>query len=168
MCDLWWTEWHWDRFLSEFFGFPLSASLHRGSPYSCITWGMNNRPVSGRSSDTEARSPAKAKDFSCRLCPDQLWGPSSLWVTRSIPGGKARWGVTLSTHPHLVPRSRMSRSYNSSPPWHLHDSSGTYFTLLQWGVVIYKIRLTSVWYWNPNLQLSIYDEDNRWWVNVWR
>jgi hypothetical protein len=23
--DLWWTEWHWDRFLSEIFGFPLSV-----------------------------------------------------------------------------------------------------------------------------------------------
>jgi hypothetical protein len=22
--DLWWTKWHWDRFFSEFFGFPLS------------------------------------------------------------------------------------------------------------------------------------------------
>jgi hypothetical protein len=25
-------------------------------------------------------------------------------------------GVTLTTHSHLVPRSRMSRSYTSSPP----------------------------------------------------
>jgi hypothetical protein len=25
MWDLWWTKWHWDRFLSEFFGFPLST-----------------------------------------------------------------------------------------------------------------------------------------------
>jgi hypothetical protein len=24
MWDLWWTKWHWDRFFSEFFGFPLS------------------------------------------------------------------------------------------------------------------------------------------------
>jgi hypothetical protein len=24
MWDLWWTKWHWDRFLSEYFGFPLS------------------------------------------------------------------------------------------------------------------------------------------------
>jgi hypothetical protein len=23
MWDLWWTEWHWERFLSEFFGFLL-------------------------------------------------------------------------------------------------------------------------------------------------
>jgi hypothetical protein len=22
--DLWWIEWHWDRFFSEFFGFPIN------------------------------------------------------------------------------------------------------------------------------------------------
>jgi hypothetical protein len=21
-CGMWWTKWHWDRFLPEFFGFP--------------------------------------------------------------------------------------------------------------------------------------------------
>jgi hypothetical protein len=34
MWDLWWTKWHWDRFFSEYFGFPLSISFHRCS----ITW----------------------------------------------------------------------------------------------------------------------------------
>jgi hypothetical protein len=31
MWDLWWTKWHWDRFLPEYFGFPLSLSFHRCS-----------------------------------------------------------------------------------------------------------------------------------------
>jgi hypothetical protein len=31
MWDLWWTTWHQDRFLSEYFGFPLSISLHQCS-----------------------------------------------------------------------------------------------------------------------------------------
>jgi hypothetical protein len=31
MWDLWWTKWHWDRFFSEYFGFPLSISFHRCS-----------------------------------------------------------------------------------------------------------------------------------------
>jgi hypothetical protein len=31
MWYLWWTEWHWDRFCSEFFGFTLSVSFHCGS-----------------------------------------------------------------------------------------------------------------------------------------
>jgi hypothetical protein len=24
MWDLWWKKWHWDRFFSEFFGFPVN------------------------------------------------------------------------------------------------------------------------------------------------
>jgi hypothetical protein len=32
------------------------------------------------------------------------------------PGLKCGRGVTLTTHPHLLPRSRMSRSYTSSLP----------------------------------------------------
>jgi hypothetical protein len=31
MWDLWWTKWHWDRFLSEYFSFPLSVSFHHCS-----------------------------------------------------------------------------------------------------------------------------------------
>jgi hypothetical protein len=39
--------------LSEFWwSFPLSTSFHHGSPCSYITWGVNNRPVGGRSSET--------------------------------------------------------------------------------------------------------------------
>jgi hypothetical protein len=37
-----------------------------------------------------------------------------------VPGVKRGRGVTLTTHPHLVPRLRMSRSYTSSPPMCLH------------------------------------------------
>jgi hypothetical protein len=39
-------------FLSEFFGFPLSISFHRLSPYSYINWGMKNMSSSGSSSET--------------------------------------------------------------------------------------------------------------------
>jgi hypothetical protein len=38
MWDLWWTEWYWDRFSSEFFGFPLSVSFHRRSNSSAGRW----------------------------------------------------------------------------------------------------------------------------------
>jgi hypothetical protein len=37
-----------------------------------------------------------------------------------FPGIKHGQGLTLTTHPLLVPRSQMSRSYISSPPKHLH------------------------------------------------
>jgi hypothetical protein len=45
---------------------------------------------------TGVRSAAEAKSFSSSLCPDQLWGPSSLlsngYRGGPLPGGKARTG----------------------------------------------------------------------------
>jgi hypothetical protein len=41
------------------------------------------------------------------------------------PGVKRGRGLTLTTHPHLVPRSWMSRSYTSSPPGASMACSGT-------------------------------------------
>jgi hypothetical protein len=35
---------------------------------------------------------------------------------KPFPGPKRSRGVTLTTHPHLVPRSRISMSYTCSPP----------------------------------------------------
>jgi hypothetical protein len=43
--------------------------------------------------------------------PPVQWVPVVLY-----PGLKRSRGVTLTTHQHLVPRSKMSRSYTSSPP----------------------------------------------------
>jgi hypothetical protein len=34
MWDLWWAKWHWDRFFSEYFGFPLSVILYGGEARS--------------------------------------------------------------------------------------------------------------------------------------
>jgi hypothetical protein len=50
--------------------------------------------------------------------------PLVQWVPGVLsPGVKRGRGVTLTTHPHLVPRLSMSRSYTSSslhvPPWHV-------------------------------------------------
>jgi hypothetical protein len=47
--------------------------------------------------------------------------PPVQWVPGVLsPGEKRGRGVMLTTHPHLVPRLRMSRSYTSSPPWSHH------------------------------------------------
>jgi hypothetical protein len=43
------------------------------------------------------------------------------------PGVKRGPGVTPTSPPLVVPRSRMSRSYNSSLLWRLHGSSGTFY-----------------------------------------
>jgi hypothetical protein len=86
MWDLWLTKWHWERFFSEFFGFPLSISFHRRSPNSYHLGnveyanvksrhpGLGTRPtppsgkktVSGYRLDDRAidvRSPAEAREF---------------------------------------------------------------------------------------------------------
>jgi hypothetical protein len=47
--------------------------------------------------------------------------PPVQWVPGVLsPGVKRGRGVTLTTHPHLVPRLRMSRSNTSSHPKRLH------------------------------------------------
>jgi hypothetical protein len=49
-------------------------------------------------------------------------GPTPIqWVPGVLSLGVKRGrSVTLTTHPYLVPRLRMSRSYTSSPPMCLH------------------------------------------------
>jgi hypothetical protein len=65
------------------------------------------------------RYPAEAKDFSSNLCVQtgsQTHQASCTMGTGGpFPGAKSGRGVTLTTHPYLVPRSIMSRSYISSP-----------------------------------------------------
>jgi hypothetical protein len=65
--------------------------------------------------------PSRGKDFSSRFCVQTGSGvhPASCAMGTGggpFPGLKPGRGVTLTTHSHLVPRSRMSRSYTSSPP----------------------------------------------------
>jgi hypothetical protein len=68
----------------------------------------------------EVRSPAEAKDFSSSLCVQTGSGahPASCPMGTGVlnPWVNHSRGVKLTTHPHLVPRSWMSRSYISSPP----------------------------------------------------
>jgi hypothetical protein len=82
----------------------------------------------------EVRSPAVAKDFSSSLCVQTGSGAHTApvqWVQGVLsPGVKRGRSVTLTTHPHLVPRSRMSRSYTSSPPSACMACSGTALLLL--------------------------------------
>jgi hypothetical protein len=37
MWDLWWTKWHWDRFISESFSFPCQY-ISTATPYSLILY----------------------------------------------------------------------------------------------------------------------------------
>jgi hypothetical protein len=75
------------------------------------------------------RSPAEAKDISSNLCVQTDSGahPTSctMGTGSPFPGTKRGRDVTLTTHPYLVPRSRMSRSYTSSSPSAIMACSGT-------------------------------------------
>jgi hypothetical protein len=64
-------------------------------------------------------SRAGAKDFSSNLCVQtgSEAHPASckMGTEGPFPGTKRGRGVTLTTNPHLVPRSEMSRSSTSTP-----------------------------------------------------
>jgi hypothetical protein len=84
----------------------ISVSIVRG-------YGLDNRAI-------DFPSPAGAEDLSCSVCvqTDFEAHPASCTVVTgsSFPGGKARPEFDVDHSPHLVPKSRMSRSYTFSPP----------------------------------------------------
>jgi hypothetical protein len=74
----------------------------RGSTVSIVSdYGLDVRAIG-------VRSPAGAKEFSSNLCVQTGSGahPASypLGTGSLFPGDKTRPGMTLTTHPHLVPR----------------------------------------------------------------
>jgi hypothetical protein len=96
----------------------ISLTYEPGSSGSIVSdYGLDDRAI-------EVPSPAGAKDFSSSLCVQTGSGahPASCTMGTGVlsPGLKSGRGVTLTTHPHLVPRSSMSRSYTSSSPKRLH------------------------------------------------
>jgi hypothetical protein len=89
-------------------------SWSRGSSVSIVSdSGLDDRAIG-------VRSPAWAKDFSSDLCVQtgSEAHPASCTMSTGgpFPGAKRGRGLSLTTHTHVVPRSRMSRSYTSSPP----------------------------------------------------
>jgi hypothetical protein len=73
---------------------------------------------------TEIWSPIEAEDLPSSLCVQTGSGahPTSCTVgtVGPFPGVKRGQGMILTTHPHLVPSLRMSKSYTSSHSIHLH------------------------------------------------
>jgi hypothetical protein len=103
-----------------------SQCLHRRVPNSTLRSGtyVSDKTESQYSvwlddRAIEVRSPAEARDFSSNLCVQTGSGahPASCTMGTGVlsSGVKRCRGVALTTHPHLVPRSWMSRSYTSSP-----------------------------------------------------
>jgi hypothetical protein len=86
-----------------------------GSSVSIVSdYGLNDRAIG-------VRSPTEADDFSSNVCVKTSSGahPASCPMGTGGPfsGGKERPGRDADYSSHLVPRSRMSRSYNFSPPY---------------------------------------------------
>jgi hypothetical protein len=84
-----------------------------GTSVSMSGYGLDDRAI-------EVRSLAEAKYFSSSLCVQSSFGAHSVSYTMDtgcpFPRAKARLGRDADRSPHLVLRSRMSRSYTSSPP----------------------------------------------------
>jgi hypothetical protein len=97
-----------DLYLSTFISLEPDSSVSRVSDY-----GLDDRAI-------KVRSPAEATDFSTSLCVQTGSGahPASCTIDTGVPspGVKSSRCVTLTAHPHVVQRSRMSKSYMSSPP----------------------------------------------------
>jgi len=74
---------------------------------------LATRWTTGRSSFDPRQ---RRKDFSSNLCIQTGSGPHPASCTVGTGGPFPGAKVTLTTHPYLVPRSWMSRSYTSSPP----------------------------------------------------
>jgi hypothetical protein len=86
----------------------------QGTSVSIVSdYGLDDRAIG-------VRFLAGAKDSSSNLSvqngSEAHLASSTMGAVGPFPGAKRGRGVTLTAHPHLVPRSRMSRSYISSPP----------------------------------------------------
>jgi hypothetical protein len=73
--------------------------------------------------DDGVRSPAEA--FISSLSVEAHPASCTMGTGGPYRRAKARPGRDGEHSPHLVPRSRTSRSYASSPPWRLHCGTGT-------------------------------------------
>jgi hypothetical protein len=106
------------------FPFSQNHTLFSGTYiyiYIPRSWGSSVSTVTDYGLDDWGSIPDRGRGFFfCiqTLGPTQppvQWEPGVLSL-----GVKRSRGVTLTTPPHLVQRLRMSRSYTSSPPKHLH------------------------------------------------
>jgi hypothetical protein len=110
-------KWHWDTFLAKFFGCRLLLLFHRGYPYSDMIWGMNNKPVSGRSSETSSTHQREQKKIVASLinshdvsinCPLRT---KSQWKRVNV--GPGQENVNDSSVRVVRSRSRWCNSYRA-------------------------------------------------------
>jgi hypothetical protein len=109
-------------FLTVYINLVYCYNWWRYQAYSSL--GSSVRIMSDCGLDDQVQSPAAEKDFSSSVCIQTSSGahPASYQVGMGgpFPGVKHGWAMMLTTHPHLVPRSRTRRSYSSFPLKCLH------------------------------------------------
>jgi hypothetical protein len=90
--------------------------------------------------------------FYCRLQTSSGAHPASypMGTGGPFPGVKRGRGVTLTTHPHLVPTSRITSSYISSPLCRLQGGRGTVLLLMSMGRRV-RIAATTDLLFNPQV-----------------
>jgi hypothetical protein len=114
-CFLFIRFWSWNLFEKEHYNLrSWSGSLSIVSDYRLYDWDSNPAEPKGFSSSLYVQTSSEAHPASYPI------GSGS-----PFPGGKAGPERDADNSPHLVPRSRMSRSYTSSPPWRLYGGSVT-------------------------------------------
>jgi hypothetical protein len=98
-----------------------------GTNWASRSWGSSVSIVSGHGLDDQVigvQFLTGAEEFSSGLCVQTCSGahPASCSAGTGgpFPMGEAWLGMTLTTHSHLVPRSRMNRSYTSSLHKRIH------------------------------------------------
>jgi hypothetical protein len=102
-------------------------------------YGLDDRAI-------EVRYPAGARIFPLTSVSRRALGAHPASCTMGT-GGPFPGGVTLTTHPHLVPRSRMSRSYiyllsPQAPPWRVAGLLYFFFTLVvKWILNKYNVTV---------------------------
>jgi hypothetical protein len=109
-----------------------SSYIFKREPVSSVSvvsdYGLDDRAIG-------VRSPAGARDLSSNLCvqtgSEAHPASCTMGTGGRFPGAKRGRGVTLTTHPHLKPRSRMNRSYTSSSPKRHHCFAFFYVPLRQ-------------------------------------
>jgi hypothetical protein len=102
-------------------------SFHQPNTVQYLTYSNNlwNWLRTGRPDDRSS-IPGRGKGFFLLPLSRPALGPTQppvQWVPGVLsPGLKCCRGVTLTTHPHLMPRSGMSRSYTCSAPKRLRTA----------------------------------------------
>ena len=97
LWDIWWTQWHWDRFTSESVGFPLhhygdalNSSTSTPFSYQKNKWAKpGNLPSFGNQRALNRNEFSDTPDFSlpprCKWVSSLFWYVTQRWLVSGLP-----------------------------------------------------------------------------------